>query len=303
MPAAPRVAVVVPVFNKLAHTVRFLESFREVRYPAYQMIIVDDGSTDDTAKTLARRFPEVVRLQGDGNLWWSGGTNRGVAYALEHGFDYVLTINNDTRVHPDFLTHLVETAGAHPRSVVGSRINFLDDPKKIWSLGGYVNWRGGVVLQLRGHGGYEHEVLPHLANPVPAETLTGCGALVPAACYREVGLYDARWCPQYHGDSEFVLRAARRGWRVLVDLRAVVWNDVHNTCTNKNVFSRRSPWFWRPLWAIHWRYCPRRHLVPSLWHYYGQVYFQGTHRFVQRLKGRLACTLRDGVRRVLRRAA
>ena len=151
MPAAPRVAVVVPVFNKLAHTVRFLESFREVRYPAYQMIIVDDGSTDDTAKTLARRFPEVVRLQGDGNLWWSGGTNLGVCYALENGFDYVLTINNDTLVSPHFLRYLVETAETNPRAIVGARINMLEEQTKVWALGGYMDWRHGKIFQLYDH--------------------------------------------------------------------------------------------------------------------------------------------------------
>ena len=49
-------------------------------------------------------------LQGDGNLWWSGATNLGVRYALEHGFAYVLTINNDSRVSPAFLSELVKTA-------------------------------------------------------------------------------------------------------------------------------------------------------------------------------------------------
>ena len=69
---------------------------------------------------LAERYPEVVRLVGNGNLWWSGGTNLGVKYALEHGHDYVLTINNDACVHPDFLTHLVSTAQTHPGSIVGA---------------------------------------------------------------------------------------------------------------------------------------------------------------------------------------
>jgi len=75
MPPYPRVAVVVPVYNKIELTIRFLESFQQITYPNYSMIIVDDGSRDGTAEILRARFPEVIVLKGDGNLWWSGATN------------------------------------------------------------------------------------------------------------------------------------------------------------------------------------------------------------------------------------
>src|SRR5262245_56876861 len=100
----PSVAVVVPVHGRLPLTVRFLESFRRVSYPRRQVVVVDDGSPDDTSGRLARDFPEVKVLRGNGKLWWAGATNRGVRYALRHGFDYVLTANNDAVCHPDFLT-------------------------------------------------------------------------------------------------------------------------------------------------------------------------------------------------------
>src|SRR5437588_7973739 len=89
----PRVAVVVPVYNKIALTVRFLKSFRKVRYPNYTIVVIDDGSQDGTSEVLKQRFPQVVVLPGDGNLWWSGATNVGVEYALGHDYDFVLTIN------------------------------------------------------------------------------------------------------------------------------------------------------------------------------------------------------------------
>jgi GT2 family glycosyltransferase len=294
--SAPRVAVVVPVHNKVALTLRFLESFRRVTYPHHTVVVVDDGSTDGTAQALARRFPEVVRLPGDGRLWWAGATNRGVRYALAQGFAYVLTINNDALVSPDFLARLVRTAQAQPRSLVGSRINFLAEPRTVWSVGGQALWSKGVVLQLGDWGRPEEQVLAGRANPCPVDVLTGCGTLVPADCYRAVGLYDARWCPQYHADSEFVLRAARHGYRALVDLDAVVFNDAANTCASKNPLARRSPWFWRPILAIHMRYCPSRYLLGSLWSQYVPVYQASMRRFLER-------RVRPWLRRLLGRAA
>ena len=267
----PPVAVVVPVHNHLPLTLSFLDSFGQVRYPNYLLIVVDDGSTDGTAEAMAKQYPQVVRLQGDGNLWWAGAVNRGVRHALAEGFQYVLTINNDTSVSPDFLDQLVETAERYPRSIVGARINIMDEPERIWAVGGLVQWSSGVLLQLRCCGLREKEVLVTLPDPCPADVLTGCGTLVPTDCYREVGLYDERWLPQYHGDSEFVLRARRRGYQPLVALRAVIWNNARVTCTSPNLFSRRSPWYWRPVFAILFRYCPWRYIPSLLIRHYGHA--------------------------------
>ena len=75
--------------------------------------------------------------------------------------------------------------------------------------------------------------------------------LEPAECFREIGLYDRTWFPHYHADSELVLRAARRGWNILADLHALIWNDEPNTCRAKHPFSLRSAVYWRPMLAIH----------------------------------------------------
>jgi GT2 family glycosyltransferase len=268
----PRVAVVVPVYNKIALTVRFLKSFRKVRYPNYTVIVVDDGSQDGTSDVLKTQFPDVVVLPGNGDLWWSGATNLGVKYALKHGYEFVLTINNDSRVTADFLTRLVRTAQAHPRSIVGCRINLLDEPSRVWGAGGRMDWSSGVVLQLICAGLPEKEVLAMAPSPWRVAALPGCGALVPTQCYREVGLYDAKNFPQYHGDSEFTFRAGAHGYSVLVDLHAVVYNDARNTSPVKSgwryFFSKRSPGYWRPVMVIHAQYCPPQYRFSSLWHQY-----------------------------------
>jgi GT2 family glycosyltransferase len=271
--ASPKVAVIVPVYGKLPLTVRFLDSFRRVQYDNYEMVIVDDASPDGTEAHLAENYPWATVLRGNGDLWWAGGTNEGVRYALERKFDYVLTINNDTLVDPGFLGRLVETAQANPRSVVGARINFLEEPTRVWAVGGYTNWRlnNRFFLNLCEHYADERELLPRRPSPSEVELLTGCGVLVPARCYQDIGLYDQRNCPQYHADSEFTLRASRHGYRLLVDLHAVLWNDVPNTCVVKHIGLQRSPWYWRPLLAIHLRYCPWQWLLLSLWRQFRDI--------------------------------
>jgi GT2 family glycosyltransferase len=137
---------------------------------------------------------------------------------------------------------------------------------------------------------------------LPTETLTGCGTLVPAACYREVGVYDAEHFPQYHADAEFVLRAARKGWRAFVQTRAVVANDVGNSGADRVrnwaalVLSRRSAIHWRPILAIHLNYCPHRLRFRSAWQYYGWYLWRNDER-VQKL-GFLLRPLREWWRRL-----
>ncbi len=248
----------------MSKTLRFIESFRRVEYDSYKIVIVDDASPDGTAEVLARDHPDVVVLPGDGKLWWTGGTNLGVRHALEHGFDYVLTINNDTGQRPDFLARLVETAERGGRCIVGSRIQFLDQPRRVWGVGGATNWRRGDMVAVCERDADEGELLARRASPAEVELLTGCGTLVPTACYREVGLYDRRMFPHYHSDSELTLRAARRGWRILVDLRSVVYVDESSPTWKKSLFWLGSPMYWRPLLAMHLRYCPRPRLLSSL---------------------------------------
>jgi GT2 family glycosyltransferase len=230
-------------------------------------------------------------------LWWSGATNRGVRWALARGFDYVLTINNDTQVAPDFLRRLVDASRRYPRAVIGSRIEILGRPGVAWAVGSEMAWEKGEIFHLLRRG----ERLPAEGLGVfTTETLTGCGTLVPAECYREVGLYDAARFPQYHADAEFVLRAARKGWRALVEMRAVVRNDAPNTAAEKVrswagwIFSRRSAIYWKPLLAIHLRYCPHRLRLRSLWQYYGWYFWRNDER-VQRL-GWFLRPLRDAWR-------
>lgn len=271
-----RVAVVVPVHNRIEATQRFLKSFESVTYRSHRIFVVDDGSTDSTAEWVATEYPQAFVLHGDGNLWWTGATNLGVQKALEEEFDFILTINNDSVVSPDFLSHLVSTAVRNPATIVGSCLCRLAEPTKVWCTGGFIDWSRGLLFSLLQCGRSLSEVRQTQLNPMKVQLLTGCSTLIPAQCFRDTGLYDQRWFPQYHADSEFIMRAAEKGYSALVELQAVVWNDVALTWCRRSwlavVFSMRSPHYWRPILAIYFRHC-RLAVIPfSLTRYYVQTF-------------------------------
>lgn len=226
--AAARVAMVVPVHNRKDITIAFVRRIRAALRNSDALVVVDDGSADGTNAALMREYANAVILTGDGSLWWAGATNRGVEYALDHNFDYVLTINDDSIPEDGFLDRLLETARACPSAIVGAMLVYRSDPSRVWACGGRVCFWNGKLFQ---H--YFRDCAVAEAREgdrvKTVEILPGCAVLVPAAVYRDIGLYDASRFPQYHADSEFTLRAHRRGYEILVDTAAVVANDVART--------------------------------------------------------------------------
>ena len=226
--AAARVAMVVPVHNRKDTTIAFVRRIRASLRNGHSLIVVDDGSVDGTTAALKSECPDAIILEGNGSLWWAGATNRGVEYALKYGFDYVLTINDDAIPEDEFLDRLLETARERPRAIVGAMLVYASDPSRVWACGGRVCYWSGKLFQHYLHGRTVEEA--RAGDRLHAvEILPGCGVLVPTAVYRDIGTYDATRFPQYHADSEFTLRAHRRGYEVLVDSESVVANDVAKT--------------------------------------------------------------------------
>jgi GT2 family glycosyltransferase len=236
-----RVHVVLAVHDRKEQTLACLQDLGAQTYPDLVVIVVDDGSRDGTDEAIRSRFPATVVLKGDGNLWWSGATNRGVAHALAHGGagDFVLTLNNDTRVGPAYVQSLVEAAGAHPGSLVGS-VAVSDDAHDMIRDGGCsLSW-WTAKLRVHGRGQPLGESRKRGGRFVATDLLTGRGTLVPMAVYRTVGLYDEAHLPQYGADFELALRARRAGFRLLVDYDAVVIAATRLTGPNND--SGRLPW-------------------------------------------------------------
>jgi len=219
----PRVAIIVLNWNGLTDTLACLESLQWLDYPNYEIMVVDNGSTDGSVSAIRGQFPAVTIIETGENLGFAGGNNVGMRHALENGADCVLLLNNDTEVAPDFLGRLVEAAEADPRvGMAGPMIYYYDQPEVIWSAGGEIDWRRGctrmVGLDERDDGQFGRA-----AREV--DFVTGCAVLVRATALRQAGLLDERFF-MYYEEVEWCVRTRRTGFRIIHVPSAHMWHKI-----------------------------------------------------------------------------
>jgi GT2 family glycosyltransferase len=215
-----KTALVIPVHNRRATTIQGLRSLRRINTSGLEVkiIVVDDGSTDGTSDAIRAEFPEVELIAGDGSLHYAAGTNRGIEAAMAWNADHVVTMNDDSVFHEDFLVRLVETSRRFERSIVGSLLLLWDnphlafqiDPKWKSSEGGWVFPQNLTAFSVP-------------EEPFEVECLVGNCLLVPARAIKENGALDEINFPSGWGDAQFTMRMKKAGWRLMVDPRSKVW--------------------------------------------------------------------------------
>ena len=225
----PKVAIVILNWNGWQDTIECLESLQRITYPNYQVIVVDNGSTDDSvqrirawARTEIANHRSVILISKGENLGFSAGNNIGIKKALQDGCEYVLLLNNDTVVEGSFLTNMVKCAEKHKRvGIIGCKIYYTDEPRKIWYAGGRLNVvRPGGKPYGQGqldHGQYNRER--------EVSFVIGAVMLVKSQLFEDIGLLDERF---FFGieDYDFCRRALKAGYRLLYTPEAVVWHKV-----------------------------------------------------------------------------
>jgi GT2 family glycosyltransferase len=212
----PLVYVLTLNWNRCADTVDCLQALTALTYEPKRLLLVDNGSTDDTVTTVRHMFPQVDVLETGENLGFGGGFNAGMAYALAQGADYVFIINNDAFPAADAIEQLLAVMAADV-GIAAPKIYYADDPRRIWSVGGLCHrWTIEKTGDARGElddQGAWNEVLER-------DYFTGCALLFPRAF-----LIDERFF-MYYEDSDLSRRAAAGQFRQLLAPRAHVWHKV-----------------------------------------------------------------------------
>jgi GT2 family glycosyltransferase len=231
--SSPRVFAVIINWNGEKDTILCLDSLRKVQYDELHVVISDNGSHPESLGAI-REWVKNNPCKADGygpgsytilengrNLGFTGANTTGIEVALKLDADYVLFLNNDTIVHPDFLKKMVAAGESDPQfGIVGCKILSAraagQDLERIWSLGGYA-WHTGVPINIANGKADRPEWKGLLAN----DLINGCCMLIKRAVIDQIGVQDDAL---FFGmdDVEYSLRARKQGWRNVIVLDAEI---------------------------------------------------------------------------------
>ena len=218
----PRVSIIIVNWNGLEHLETCLESLTAQTFRDFEVVMVDNGSTDGSVEFIKARYPWIKLVVLRENTGFATGNNVGLANASG---EYIVALNNDTRADEKWLATIVQVADDNPRvGMVGSRICSFDDPDVIDSLGHGV-CRDGMSrgrFRLRRYSTVKMGAVEEILFP------SACVALYRRKMLDETGFFDDDFFA-YAEDTDLGLRGRLAGWGALLATDAVVCHKYSKT--------------------------------------------------------------------------
>ena len=203
----PEVSIVIPVYNNIAYTVACLESIQSVTCRhSYEVVIVDDCSSDDTPRLLAG-IKGVRTVRNETNQGFIRSCNRGAAGARG---GYLLFLNNDTTVLPGWLDELVDTFTNFPDAgLVGAKLIYPDG--RLQEAGGII-WSDASGWN---YGRLDDPDKPEYNYAREVDYCSGAAIMVPRSLFEALGRFDERYLPAYFEDADLAFSVRQAGRQVL----------------------------------------------------------------------------------------
>ena len=245
MKARAKVLIIIVTWNKKEYVLNLLRSLDRQTYPSelVEILVVDNASTDGTARAIRNLFPGVKLIQNPENLGGSGGFNTGLRYAFSSPadkYDYLWLLDNDVLVHREALAHLIDTLETHrDLGVCGSVMFQMDYPWRINEIGAFFDfdlgrlilnhhlaeiphWRGRSLETLLSEPPDLSRYLPGLPPVVEVDYVAAASLLVRTNVARKAGLWKDFFL--HFDDVDWCLRIARLGYGVAVCTRSLIWH-------------------------------------------------------------------------------
>ncbi len=224
----PVVAIVILNWNNPDDTLACLRSVEALAYPVARLgvIVVDNGSDDDSVARIGAAYPGVILIETGANLGYAGGNNVGIRHALAAGADTICILNNDIVVEPDFLAPLLAALGSAPDVGVATPLVAAQPAQsRVWALGARVEWRTGDIR--RQYAG-EPVAIWRQQTPFTVEIASGAALLIRRKIFEQVGLMDEAFF-LYYEEVDWSLRVRQAGFRIVAVPASLVGHKVSAT--------------------------------------------------------------------------
>jgi GT2 family glycosyltransferase len=221
MNGTPLLSIIIPHYNGVHHLITCFNALRAQTYSHLEIILADNGSTDDSVALTRRDFPEVKILEFGRNLGLTGAINRGIEQAQGQ---VIVPLNNDTEVAPGWAQALVDALQTHPEAgIVACKMLLFDRRDTLHSAGDGFGVDGIPInrgVWQKDEGQFDHD----------GYVFGGCGG---AVAYRremleDIGLFDEELF-MYLEDVDLNWRAQLAGYRAVFAPQAVVYHHLSAT--------------------------------------------------------------------------
>ncbi len=218
-----KVFILILNWNSYDETINLLTILQKQTYTDFKTIVIDNNSTDRSIEKL-KPYTEssILLIQNKKNLGYAGGNNIGIDIAINEQADYVWILNPDIRPEPETLSILIESIDRSSSfAAIGPRICYRDKPDTIYSDGALIiPERGFLVI----HKNNNQKIKPVSDNKIKqVDYVNGSAILMRVKTLREIGKFREDFF-LYYDETEWCLRAKRRGWQIANNSKATVYH-------------------------------------------------------------------------------
>ena len=216
------VAIIILNLNKKEDILECLGRVFKLDYSPYEVVVVDNGSTDGSVEAISKAFPEIHLIRSTNNLGAAGGRNLGIRYADKNfNYEYLFFLDNDTLVEASSLTKLTEALKNDEEAGFAFPKAYREFPSNaIMSVGIYVNLYTGSIYDI-GAGEIDRG---QYNQPRYVHACGGFGFLAKRKVFSQIGLFDDIFNPYGWEEVDLSLRARKRGFQILYVPDALIYH-------------------------------------------------------------------------------
>ncbi len=222
---SPKVSIIILNWNGKEDTIECLKSLNKLYYNNYDIILIDNGSIDNSIEYIHQYFPNLKIIENKINLGFAGGNNIGIDIAINNGAEYILLLNNDTIVDPNLLNELINVALSNTKiAFVGSKIYYYD----FYGKKNVINYAGGKLCIWRGvarHIGINQIDNAQFDFNKEVDYIEGSCLLVKVDIIKKIGYLNPDMFT-YWEDIDWCIRGKKAGYKLLYAYKAKMWHKI-----------------------------------------------------------------------------
>ena len=242
-----KVFILTPVYNRVKTTLGFVSRLKKQTHKNFQLVLIDDGSSDGTSKMVSDKLPHTKVIRGDGSLWWAGSLQKGFDWLKSEEVDsddIVLILNDDTIFDERFLEHGLNRLKENSKSLLIAEC-FSLETKEIFDRGVF----------------FDDRKFTFRSSEDNSETNCAStrGLFINAVDFIDLGGFYPKLLPHYLSDYEFTIRASKKGYSIFSDPEVKVWTSNMTSGVDELDSGR----FWGALKTMLFSKLYRRNVVYS----------------------------------------